>query len=346
MSMALEESARRHEQVSSLLSLSQDLAQATTSEEVAARLTIAVPDVVDCDIVGVWLFDYLEQSLKPLASAGRTPEQNKYIRELAISTKDTPHLGEMIAVPEPHFFDAQTEDPFLRQLMRSLRVVSLAAVPIVARDIFLGVLTVSVAERPERLRRDDELLERLNGVAALSATALQNGQLVDKLRHKASHDELTGLLNRVGFRQHIDRVLESAHPGQRHMGLLFVDLDEFKRVNDEYGHDTGDELLRKTAHRLETVARSGDGVARLGGDEFAMILTDVSDCAQVRATEARIRAAFLEPFTLGETAISVGASVGGGVWPEDGVTVADLARHADAAMYEDKARGRSTSVHA
>jgi diguanylate cyclase (GGDEF)-like protein len=124
------------------------------------------------------------------------------------------------------------------------------------------------------------------------------------------------------------------------MGLLFVDLDDFKGVNDVYGHDAGDELLRKAAHRLEAIARSGDGVARLGGDEFAIILADVGDDSQVCSAEARVRAAFVEPFTLADATISIGASVGAGVWPDDGSTVAELASHADAAMYQDKSRGR------
>jgi diguanylate cyclase (GGDEF)-like protein len=340
MSMALQESARRHDQVSSLLSLSEALAQAATSAEVAERLTVTVPEVVDCDRVGVWLFDYLEQSLRPIASLGRTPEQEEYLRQLTIATSDTPHLSDIIATPEPRFFLGDTEDPFMRQLMVSLDVVALVVVPIVAREVFLGVLTVSVTEGPRRLHRDGELLERLTGVAALAATAIQNGQLVDKLRHKASHDELTGLLNRIGFRQHVDGLLESSRPAAPRMGLLFVDLNDFKGVNDVYGHDAGDELLRKVAHRLETVSRAGDGVARLGGDEFAIILAHAHEAHQVRAAEARVRSAFLEPFVLGDLAISVGASVGGAVWPNDGETVTDLVRHADTAMYEDKAKGR------
>ncbi len=344
MSMALQESARRHDQVSSLLSLSKDLAQASTSEEVAERLAVAVPEVVDCDRVGVWRFDYLEQTLTPLATLGRTAEHAARLRELTISTKDTPHLSEMIAAPEPRFFERDTEDPFMGELIASLDVVALVVVPIVARDVFLGILAVSVTERPQRLRRDGELLERLGGVAALAATAIQNAQLVDTLRHKASHDELTGLLNRVGFRQHVDRTLDGARPGERQMGLLFIDLDDFKRVNDAHGHDAGDELLRKAAHRLEATARSGDGVARLGGDEFAIILADVREGDQLRSAEARVRAAFEEPFSLGDAVFSVGASVGGGVWPNDGTTVAELASHADAAMYRDKASGRHSSL--
>jgi diguanylate cyclase (GGDEF)-like protein len=178
----------------------------------------------------------------------------------------------------------------------------------------------------------------------MAATAIQNGQLVDKLRHKASHDSLTGLLNRVGFRQHLDRIVGAARPQPGHVGLLFIDLDEFKHVNDAYGHDAGDELIRKAAQRLEATARAGDGVARLGGDEFAIILANVSDRAHVRAAEARVRTAFLEPFMLGDIAISIGASVGGGIWPDDGDTLPELVRHADEAMYADKTKGRSHSL--
>jgi diguanylate cyclase (GGDEF)-like protein len=320
------------------------VAQAGTSEEVAKRLVAVVPDVVDCDRMGVWLWDHLEQNLRSLATSGHSAQQADHLRELVISADDTPHLPQMIAVPEPQFFDGQADDPFMRGLMAKLGVVALTIVPIVARDIFLGVLTVSVTDDPRRLRSDGDLVERLTGVAALAATAIQNGQLVDKLRHKASHDALTGLLNRVGFRQHIDRILDAARPAAGQVGLLFVDLDNFKQVNDAYGHDAGDELIRKAAHRLEATARGGDGVARLGGDEFAVVLANVGAEDQLRAAEARVRAAFREPFTLGEAAISVGASVGGAVWGEHGQTVNELVTYADAAMYVDKTKGRRSPV--
>jgi diguanylate cyclase (GGDEF)-like protein len=344
MATALQESARRHDQVSALLSLSHALAKAGTSEEVAQRLSVAVPEVVDCDKIGVWLWDHLEQKLTSVAATGRTPEQAAYLRELRISPADTPNLARMIAVPEPQFFEHGTEDPVISKLMAVLDVVAVTVVPIVAREVFVGLLTVSVTERAERLRSEGELLERLTGVAALAATAIQNGQLVDSLHHKASHDALTGLLNRVGFGRHIDRVLTEARPNGSHAGLLFVDFDDFKQVNDAYGHEAGDELIRKAAVRLETITRGGDEVARLGGDEFAVILADVSDHVQLQAAAERVRAAFVEPFLLGEHSIEIGASVGVGLWPEHGRSVQELVRHADAAMYEDKAKGRRSPV--
>jgi len=346
MALALQESAHRNEQVSSLLALSHALAKAGTSLEVAERLAAAAPEVVDCDRMAVWLWDEHERCLRSTASWARTPEMAAALSELTIAPEDTPSLQSMLAEPRPHFFEAATDDLFIGQLMRALDVVALTVVPIVARDVFLGVLTVSVAERPERLRPDSDLLQRLTGVAALAAPAIQNGHLVDQLRHKASHDGLTGLLNRVGFRHSIDAALAKVATAHGQLGLLFVDLNEFKRVNDRHGHEAGDELIRQAAARLSSICRGEDDVARLGGDEFAIILADVHRDEQVRAAERRVRDAFTEPFVLNEITLSVSASVGGGVWPGDGDTVKDLVRHADAAMYVDKAKSRRVAESA
>ena len=338
ISVALRESTRRHDQVSSLLSLAHAVAEAGTSEEVAERLVVVVPEVVDCDRAGVWLWDDLEQNLRSLASWGGTPEQAEFLRDLVIPADATPYLREMINAPRPQFFEGDTEDPFMRALIERLGVVALVIVPIVVRDAFLGVLTVSVMDGAQRLRSDRELVDQLTGVAALAATAMRNGQLVDRLHYKASHDALTGLLNRTGFRQHVERTLECG--GATRLGLLYVDLDDFKQVNDTHGHEIGDELLRQVALRLETTARDEDGIARLGGDEFAILLADVGENDQLQSAEARARAVFGESFMLGDLEISIRASVGRSVWPDDGRSVTDLLSHADAAMYEDKAAAR------
>jgi len=349
MAVALQESALRHEQVSCLLSLSHALAQAGTSAEVAERLAAAIPEVVDCDRTAVWLWDEGERCLRSLAPRGRKAERARDMRDMRITSEDTPHLKSTLEAPRRHFFEPGTDDLLIRQIMTTLDEIALTVVPIVSRDSFLGIVTVSVSERPERLRPDSDLLQRLTGVASLAAPAVENGRLVDKLRRRASHDGLTGLLNRVGFRQHIDSVLGETQPGCRRVGLLFVDLDEFKLINDTYGHEAGDELICQAAERLTNVCRAGDEVARLGGDEFAIVLANVSRADQVRAAERRVRAAFAKPFALDSAVVSIRASVGGGIWPRDGSTVRDLIRHADAAMYLDKAHDRhppaSSSAH-
>ena len=106
---------------------------------------------------------------------------------------------------------------------------------------------MSVVADPERLRQAPELTERLTGIASLAGPAIQNGRLVDELAFKASHDALTGVLNRVGFGQLFDGAVGGARALDGLVGLLFVDLDGFKDINDAHGHDAGDELLRQVA---------------------------------------------------------------------------------------------------
>jgi diguanylate cyclase (GGDEF)-like protein len=340
MALALQESAGQHQQVSSLLSLSHALAKAGTRAEVAQRLAAAVPSVVDCDRIAVWLWDEGERCLRSQATWRRDPGAPGELGNQTITPRDTPSLQSMLLQPHPLFFEDGTHDEFVAALMRSLGVIALSVVPIVARGAFLGILTVSVTERSERLRPDEDLLARLTGVAALAAPAIQNGQLVDQLRHRANHDGLTGLLNRVGFRQRIDSALDGTRAHEGRVGLLFVDLDDFKRVNDEHGHDAGDDLIRQVAARLRAICRGDDVVARLGGDEFAVILADVRREEQVRAAVSRVRRAFEKPFVIEDALLAVSASVGGGLFREDGESATDLVRRADAAMYTDKARNR------
>jgi diguanylate cyclase (GGDEF)-like protein len=338
MAVALDEAAHRHDHVSALLALSHALARAGTSYEVAERLTEAVPEVVDSDRMGVWIWDDTARCLRVAATSGNPDRVRARLVRMTIGAGDTPHLARMLQEPEPLFFTRDTDDPFMRELIDQLGVAALVVVPIVARDEFLGILTASVVDRPERLRSAPELLERLTGVAALAAPALQNGRLVDELAYEASHDGLTGVLNRAGFGQRIERVIRGA---ASRVGLLFIDLDGFKQVNDLHGHDAGDELLRQAAQRLNQVVRDVDAVGRLGGDEFAIILADVNAERDVAAAAGRVRAAFEQPFTLAGEQVTVTASVGEATWPDAGRTVDAVIRQADAAMYHHKALARS-----
>ena len=162
-----------------------------------------------------------------------------------------------------------------------------------------------------------------------------------RLAHLAYHDPLTGLANRLGFHEQLERALQRAHSSRGQVGVLFIDLDGFKRVNDEWGHATGDELLCQVAQRFAAAIRGDDLLARLGGDEFlALIDCSAARRSQGRSTAARIAsrmtAALTEPVTLSNTSATVTASVGIATYPHDASTATDLIHQADVAMYLDK----------
>jgi diguanylate cyclase (GGDEF)-like protein len=339
--LAMRESSRRHEQVSALLSLSQAIGRAETTEEVARRFTDAVVDLVGCDQSTMWLWDDELGGLRREGTAGADPDA----RRMTIGMGDTPYLAKMLRDPRPMFFDGEEQDPVLVAMMTDARLVAMAVVPITAHDVFLALLAVGVEHRPERLQRSADVLEKLNGVAALAAPALQNRHLIDELGHQVLHDGLTGVLNRTGFGRSLDTVLSRDVQVRSHVGLLFVDIDGFKKLNDEHGHVVGDELLREVAERLRNTLRGDDAVARLGGDEFAVILPRAGTAQEVHAAAQRVHAAFAPAFHLDDLHVHLRVSVGEAISPGHGTTIDALVRHADGAMYEQKARRRATTTH-
>ncbi|MDP5149978.1 EAL domain-containing protein [Rheinheimera baltica] len=163
-----------------------------------------------------------------------------------------------------------------------------------------------------------------------------------KMEQLAYYDVLTGLANRSYFRDQLRKAIAMAHRGYYNFALLYFDLDEFKRINDTLGHDAGDELLKEISKRLMARLREEDTIARLGGDEFAVILSGIKDRAQASTIAANLQQAFAAPVKLGNHDVSISASIGITVAPEDASEEELLLKHADLAMYEAKARGKNT----
>ncbi|HTT11017.1 MAG TPA: EAL domain-containing protein [Burkholderiaceae bacterium] len=174
----------------------------------------------------------------------------------------------------------------------------------------------------------------------------------EQIRRLAYYDALTGLPNRLLFTEQLSRALAQAERNGRRLATMFVDLDNFKRVNDTLGHRAGDQLLRQASARLSAVLRANDSVARgapgtndssiarLGGDEFIVLLTDVTQAQDAARAAHRLVATLAEPFTIEGTEIFCGGSVGVSIFPDDGCDVDTLLMNADTAMYRAKARGR------
>jgi diguanylate cyclase (GGDEF)-like protein/PAS domain S-box-containing protein len=166
--------------------------------------------------------------------------------------------------------------------------------------------------------------------------------LESKLIHDALHDPLTGLANRVLLRDHVEHALTRRERSGGSVALLFVDLDDFKRVNDSYGHAAGDQILVEVATRLLGAVRAEDVVGRQHGDEFAVLVERVGSADEAVLAAARILRELRRPIALGNATIVVGGSIGVALAAEPDATAEELLTQADAAMYAAKASGKDT----
>jgi diguanylate cyclase (GGDEF)-like protein/PAS domain S-box-containing protein len=168
----------------------------------------------------------------------------------------------------------------------------------------------------------------------------------ERLESMATHDALTGLPNRVLIEDRIGRAIEHSKRYQHRSGILFLDLDGFKEVNDTLGHAAGDALLRDVAQRLQVSLRSSDTVARFGGDEFIALLPEVASRDQTAAVAEKVLASIASrPFLIEDHVVTISLSIGVAVLPDDGVTFQGLLERADSALYQAKQSGKNRISH-
>jgi len=206
--------------------------------------------------------------------------------------------------------------------------------PLWSRGGVIGAL--AARSRSVRVRYDEKDLELLQFVSTQVATAIERKRAADRLRHMAHHDTLTGLPNRALFHDRLDMALRRARRDGECVGVLYLDLDSFKAVNDARGHEVGDLLLREVAGRLVRCVRESDTVARMGGDEFTVLLTNVRDRDAAAGVAEKIRGMLAEPFTLEGSTLATTASIGTALSPHDGADREALIHSADMDMYAGK----------
>jgi diguanylate cyclase (GGDEF)-like protein len=248
----------------------------------------------------------------------------------------------LLAYPDGLWLDGtQAVTPYLAPVAR-LGAVSLLVLPIIWQSAVVGAVVLGFASSAmltdEERARARSLGDRV-GVAF--ATAAKDEQLY----YQANYDALTALPNRLYFKDQLARRYAQAQREPQPFALLFIDLDNFKKINDSLGHAAGDEVLRQTAERLKACVRETDTVTRLGGDEFTIILAQIRSTRDPESVAEHILRAMAAPFVIAGHEHFVNASIGIALYPEDGTSAEDLLRNADTAMYRAKENGRGRFVY-
>jgi two-component system cell cycle response regulator len=323
------------------------LGRALTPEQVMETAFDACAAIVDYDAAAIALYDKTRRSHKVTATRVRSsgeglfdPEQ---LRDLEF--KDNAGLAAMV-VKNRHYLPAggelrEVSAPIYTRKVKLDEAKSLLILPLLCADEPIGTLTL-VARAEKRFGKD--VREMLAVIANQVAVSLENGFLYRKMETMATTDGLTGLTNHRTFQERFEDLLMRASRHNHKVALLLCDVDHFKKVNDNYGHPVGDEVLRRVARVLQEVPRKIDIPARYGGEEFAIILDNV-DLAQAKAVAERIRIEISKVVVdTDKGPLSVTESIGVSAFPEDGRDRATLIERADLALYHAKHTGRNRVV--
>ena len=184
--------------------------------------------------------------------------------------------------------------------------------------------------------------EQMIGALGINRDITKRIKEAEKLHRLAHCDQLTGIPNRYLLFDRINHLIAQSERTQNSFALFYLDLDNFKTVNDTKGHLYGDAILKETASRLEHCIRHSDTIARIGGDEFALVLESFSDKKEISKMAEALIKAISKPFVINEERWQINCSIGIAIYPDNGTTINDLLSKADAAMYKAKLKGRGT----
>ena len=285
--------------------------------------------------------NYLDRDGVRLSVHGYYPPERRAVIDAGYALDDYPATAEVVRTQVPLVVDVANPDadPVEVAFLGQIDHRSMAILPLIATGKTVGVIEFSSRRSGAFDQRRMRLATMLANEAAMT---LENARLYDTIRHQAFHDGLTGLANRALFRDRVQHAIArtAGRSAARH-AVLFVDLDDFKTLNDRLGHARGDEVLMEAANRVIGCLRPGDTPARIGGDEFAVLLEDVEDESDAIGVAERLSAAFREFIILDGAIATTAASIGIALTGSAGDDAEDLLRNADVAMYAAKGRGRN-----
>ena len=320
----------------SVVTMSGDLAETLDPRLVGDRIAVHIARAVGADDCAL---SYWDRASDRVVTLGYHPPERRAALNDTYALDDFPATKQVLVDQRSTLIDIadpNAEESEVQYLI-SIGQRSMAMIPLVAAGRTIGLIEITSARPKAFGERAIELGTMLAGEAAM---ALENARLYDEIRHQALHDGLTGLANRVLFRDRVEHAVERCRRNGGQVAILFIDLDDFKTLNDTHGHARGDEVLIAAADQVAATLRPSDTAARLGGDEFAVLIEDVIDEADALAVAMRLAEALRVPMRLGHSTLRVAASIGVALGGSGGETTEDLLRNADVAMYAAKQSSR------
>jgi diguanylate cyclase (GGDEF)-like protein len=299
-------------------------------QQVLDMITVAARDMLDGDMVVLWLREAQDADQARIASSVGLPAEVYGLP--AVRLADAGAAGHAMRTDSLVIAEGAALPPPLQE-----GPCAYLAAPVHEHGAVTGSLVVAAYHPDRRYGQADE--QAVRAFAEQISLALNDRHTMDRI-HEALHDALTGLAGRKLFLETLEQRLSRASAEGGTVGLLYVDLDRFKDINDTLGHSAGDQVLMFTADRLKSHVRDGDVPARLGGDEFAVLLPDVTGPDDAIAVAARIVDALAVPMSVAQRRLLVKASIGIALSDPAGDEAERLVHRADLAMYEAKRNGR------
>jgi diguanylate cyclase (GGDEF)-like protein len=320
---------------------------ATDATAIVDTILARIRDVFPCSVVSVTLG--VPDGAKSLSSAIQDYANGKrHVARIGFRPSDVQSL---LTGPEVLEIRGDESVPPYLEPLTELGAKSFVVLPLSYQRQLSGV--IALGERFDLVPSEEDR-EQMRRLADQAAVALANARMLDQVRELAYYDSLTGLPNRLSYKERLAYALEQASRNQRLVAAFFIDLDHFSRINDTLGHEVGDQLLRHVASRLRSCCREREDevgpalaslapeVARLGGDEFTIIMAGLQDAQDAAKLARRILSSFAHPVRVGSHEIFINASIGIAIYPYDGEDIDTLLMHADTAMYKAKEQGGSS----